>query len=106
LREWTVASASRGLRLKVSPSRSSLERQFAWSAPKMIQAGVSGSIPSFITSFFASGYCFGTLGRDNGLAFLNLGGDVQVQGEELGDQIFPRAEAVGGEDGQPRNLEA
>ena len=40
----------------------------------------------------------GTPGHD-GFTLFNLGGDLLVQGEELGEQILLGAEAVGGEDG-------
>ena len=38
-------------------------------------------------------------GGDNLFASFNLRGDFLVEGEELGEQIFLGAEAVGGEDG-------
>ena len=49
------------------------------------------------------GFGFGETGRDagrgDGFAFFDLGGDFQIQGEELSKQILLGAETAGGEDG-------
>ena len=37
-------------------------------------------------------------GRGDGFATLDLAGDFQVQGEELGERVFLGGEALGGED--------
>src|SRR5712671_5600963 len=48
--------------------------------------------------FLSIGIILRHAGSGDGFAFFNLRGDLLVEGEELGEQIFFRAEAVGGED--------
>jgi len=49
--------------------------------------------------FLRVGIILGHAGRNNCFSFFNLRGDVLVEGEELGEQIFLRVEPSGGEDG-------
>ena len=42
----------------------------------------------FRHQFFRTGIILEDAGGGDGFAFLNLGGDFQVQGEELGEQIL------------------
>ena len=49
--------------------------------------------------FLRIGIILGDAGGNYSFAFFNLGGDGEVQGKELGEQILFGAEAVGGEAG-------